>query len=204
MRLGIDFDNTLVQYDDVFHRAAIEKALIPESSPKDKTQIRAFIREQHGPDAWTELQGYVYGQLIEQAQPFDEALRSLQRCKQAGVSLLLISHKTEWPVLGPKWNLREAAKGWLLISGLWEENSPHNLLEEIWFEETRDGKLNRIASCACDVFIDDLPDILTDPCVPESSIPILFDPATRHCAQNLSRLRTWADLPALLEALELI
>ena len=29
MRIGVDFDNTLVCYDGVFHRAALERGLIP-------------------------------------------------------------------------------------------------------------------------------------------------------------------------------
>ena len=29
MRLGLDFDNTLISYDQLFRRVALDKALIP-------------------------------------------------------------------------------------------------------------------------------------------------------------------------------
>lgn len=204
MRLGIDFDNTLVQYDHLFHRAAIVKQLIPESLPPYKTQVRDFIRHQHGPDVWTELQGYVYGKLIEEAQSSSGALEGLDNCKHAGVSILLISHKTEWPVVGPKWNLHDAARDWLRLNGFYDENSSSNLLDEIWFERTRKAKLDRITKQHCDVFVDDLPDILMDKIFPGNTFPIVFDPNNDHSSQGLLQLRSWCELPTLLKAMELI
>ena len=34
--LGIDFDNTIIKYDELFHRIAYEKGLIPQDIPIQK------------------------------------------------------------------------------------------------------------------------------------------------------------------------
>ena len=41
--LGLDFDNTIVRYDNLFHKLAIEKGLIEQSVPRDKKAIRDYI-----------------------------------------------------------------------------------------------------------------------------------------------------------------
>ena len=40
MLIGIDFDNTIVCYDRVFHKAALEKGLIPADLPPSKGRVR--------------------------------------------------------------------------------------------------------------------------------------------------------------------
>ena len=46
--LGIDFDNTLVNYDNLFHKVAVEKGLIKYSLPANKIAIRDYLREKVG------------------------------------------------------------------------------------------------------------------------------------------------------------
>ena len=38
--LGIDFDNTIVKYDNLFYRVALEKGLIDTSIGRSKKEIR--------------------------------------------------------------------------------------------------------------------------------------------------------------------
>ena len=45
INIGIDFDNTLVNYDRSFYELAIEKELIPPSLEKSKYAVRSFLRE---------------------------------------------------------------------------------------------------------------------------------------------------------------
>ena len=48
MNIGIDFDNTIVQYDDLFKKIAIEERLIKESwDGEGKTALRDHLRSQH-------------------------------------------------------------------------------------------------------------------------------------------------------------
>ena len=46
MVIGIDFDNTIVSYDDLFHRLATERGLIPAAFPSRKTSMRDFLRQE--------------------------------------------------------------------------------------------------------------------------------------------------------------
>ena len=70
MVLGIDFDNTIVRYDELFHGVAVERGLIPASLPVRKNDVRDFLRQQDRERDWTELQGYVYGPRMAGARPF--------------------------------------------------------------------------------------------------------------------------------------
>ena len=36
MVLGLDFDNTIIKYDELFYKIAFEKDLIPADLPKEK------------------------------------------------------------------------------------------------------------------------------------------------------------------------
>jgi hypothetical protein len=58
MILGVDFDNTIVRYDELFHRIAVERGFIPKSLPARKKEVRDFLRRQGHEQTWTELQGH--------------------------------------------------------------------------------------------------------------------------------------------------
>ena len=71
MLIGLDFDNTIVCYDRLFHRLAVERGLMPPALARDegKPSETTFAR----PDektTWTELQGIAYGPRIADAEPF--------------------------------------------------------------------------------------------------------------------------------------
>ena len=45
MVLGLDFDNTIINYNELFHKIAFEKNLIPADLPKEKNAVRNYLRE---------------------------------------------------------------------------------------------------------------------------------------------------------------
>ena len=55
--VGLDFDNTLVRYDNIFHALALEKGLIPRTLEKNKEIIRARLKEDNKEDEFTLMQG---------------------------------------------------------------------------------------------------------------------------------------------------
>ncbi|MGC3996955.1 MAG: hypothetical protein QM767_05265 [Anaeromyxobacter sp.] len=120
LRLGVDFDNTLICYDGVFHRIAVERGLVPAAVPASKEAVRDHLRTAGREDDWTELQGLVYGARIGEARPFEDALRILAGLVRDGVPVRIISHKTRWPFRGPRADLHAAALGWLQAHGLLE------------------------------------------------------------------------------------
>ena len=59
--IGLDFDNTLVCYDKLFHKTALERGLIDKSIPRNKIAIRDYLRSKDKDEEFTLLQGEIYG-----------------------------------------------------------------------------------------------------------------------------------------------
>ena len=53
VKIGIDFDNTIVIYDDLFHKIASEENLIPINFPKSKLLIREYLRSKNKDEFFT-------------------------------------------------------------------------------------------------------------------------------------------------------
>jgi len=64
MLVGLDFDNTIVRYDQLFHRLAVERGLIPPGVSATKQSVRDYLRAADREVDWTELQGIAYGPRI--------------------------------------------------------------------------------------------------------------------------------------------
>jgi hypothetical protein len=175
-RIGLDFDNTMICYDSVFLSAAKERGLAPPDFVGSKQQIRDAIRLRPGGEAaWQQLQGYVYGRGLDRAEAFEGLGAFLRRARGAGDAVVVISHKTEFGHLDPeRINLRQAALAWMKAEGLLEADGPAGLVGAVFFEGTRAEKLRRIASTRCDIFVDDLEEVLADPDFPPGVERILF------------------------------
>lgn len=194
MRLGVDFDNTLVCYDGVFHAAAVERGLIPAAeSPLTKEQLRDRLRAENREDDWTRLQGFVYGPAMVQAKPFPGALEFLRACRERSIPICVISHRTAKPFLGPAYDLLASAQEWLALNGFFEKAGlPH---EHAHFELTKQAKLDRIRAEGCTHFIDDLPELLGETAFPSGVEKILFDPNRSHAADpRWHRAESWHEV----------
>jgi hypothetical protein len=173
MRIGIDFDHTIACYDDAFHRAAVAQGLIPATVGHDKTSVRDHLRGLGRDPDFTLLQGYVYGPGMQYARLYPGLREALAALRGAGHRLFIVSHRTRAPFAGPPYDLHAAARDFVARQGL--QNGGF-AADEIWFEETRASKLARAGALLCDVFIDDLPEVLAAPAFPASARAILFDP----------------------------
>jgi len=196
MRLGVDFDNTIVCYDQVFHAAALEREWIPADLPVSKDSVRDYLRREGREDDWTELQGAVYGPHMREALPFPGALEFLQRCARVSLPVWIISHKTRTPYRGPQYDLHASARHWLADHGVHEAGLPP---ERVYFELTKQEKLARIGEAGCTHFIDDLPEFLAEPDFPEGVQRILFDPNGHHPAETrFPRAAAWSEMWGLI------
>ena len=70
MNIGIDFDNNIVKYDNLFKEVAITEGFIKENwNGNGKTVLRNYLRRQpDGETAWMKLQGLVYGKYMHGAE----------------------------------------------------------------------------------------------------------------------------------------
>ncbi len=173
MIIGVDFDNTIVSYDALFHRLAVERRWVEPETPATKTAVRDALRAAGRENDWTWLQGMAYGSRIVDARGFDGAFQFFERCRELGARACIISHKTRHPFLGEQVDLHKAARGWLVAHGFLEV-LPSNAA---FFEPTKEEKLARIAKQGCTHFIDDLPEFLDEPAFPAGVHRLLFDPS---------------------------
>jgi hypothetical protein len=200
--IGIDFDNTLVSYDALFHRIACEQGLIAEDFPVNKTAVRDRLRREGKEPAWTEMQGVVYGTRIVEAAPFPGAVEFIRSCLALGWNIQIVSHKTKTPYLGEPVDLHAAARRWLETVGIVGVTGGLPA-ESVSLELTRQDKLQRIATLGCQVFIDDLPEFLLEPEFPKIS-RLLFDPAHTTRAQlpagsSIRPFSSWSEIQTEIE-----
>jgi hypothetical protein len=194
MRIGFDFDNTIIRYDALFHKVACEQGVIDQTIAINKIAVRNYLRANDQEDVWTEMQGYVYGARIAEAELFPDVIHVMQQLRDAGHTLMIISHKTQYPYLGEPYDLHMAARGWIETK-LQGEGQPLIATENAFFELTQEKKLARIAAMECDVYIDDLPEILLSAHFPSTTRRFLFDPEKNHRQETLPDLQvvsSWA------------
>jgi hypothetical protein len=183
--IGLDFDNTLVDYGAVFRHEAAEMGLAV--SGEDKTDIRDTLRSRpDGELLWQRLQARVYGPGLMHARAMPGALEFLASCRERGIELAIVSHKTRYAAQDPGGvDLREAASAWLRRQEI-AIPSGHT-----FFEGTRSEKLSRIAGLGCTHFVDDLLEVLVDPAFPASTSRLWLTTESRPTPPSIELAGDW-------------
>jgi hypothetical protein len=195
LRIGIDFDNTIITYDDVFRTAAKRCGLIDPKFSGSKKAVRDAIRHLPGGElAWQRLQGQVYGKGIGDAKMVVGVEAFLRRCRAEGCVVVIVSHKSEYGHFDPdRVNLRTAALDWMKGRGLCDGDFGI-ALKDVHFESTRAEKIKRITALTLTHFIDDLEEVLTDPDFPPNVKRILFAHEAQASAASYTCCLTWRDI----------
>ena len=191
MIIGIDLDNTIIDYRNAFWHTALSTGIFTERDKisfsnnhgqiPNKNEIKnRLILEEGGNYKWESLQGQVYGQYIHNAGIYPGVANFLLHSKVRGVKVYIISHKTEFGHYDKSQTpLRKAALNVLeqkdLLSG------DYGIQEkDIFFFDARRKKVNKVAELNCTYFIDDLPEIFREDNFPENTTEILFDIQSEH------------------------
>lgn len=176
MRVGIDLDNTLICYDQAFLRVGKEEGLLPPSFDGNKAAVkRALLAERADGYLWESLQGLVYGRRIDAAMLFDGVARFLETCRARADVVAIVSHKTELAHHDPHLtDLRAAAFRWMESNRFFDVAGLALGRQNVHFEGTRDDKVRRIRALDCDVFVDDLAEVLAHADMPPTCRKILF------------------------------
>lgn len=180
-RIGIDFDNTLIDYDEVFRMLARERGWLGPDFRGGKDAVRRAIRAlPAGEERWQRLQGEAYGKGISGAALFEGAEAFLRRARAGGHEVLIVSHKTAYGHFdAARVNLRDAALAWMDRKGFFQQDGLGVAIANVHFSATRSEKLDRIARLGVTHFIDDLPEVLDDPTFPAGVVKILFTNGAR-------------------------
>ena len=141
LRIGLDFDNTIITYDAVFLAAARKSGLVGADFTGGKQAIRDTIRLlPDGELSWQKLQGQVYGKGLARAEMVEGVDAFLRRCRKNNVPVVIVSHKTEFGHHDPdRINLRDAARAWMAEHGFFQAVGYGIAPNAVYFENTRQG-----------------------------------------------------------------
>ena len=199
MLIGIDFDNTLAGYDRAFAAEAGRRGLMLSDFPVSKRSIRDRLRQRpDGEREWMAIQGQVYGARMGEAELIAGVAEFLLACRARGVKVAIVSHKSHYGHFDPAGvDLRQAALRWMTAQGFFDDFGLDP--SAVFFEDDRDAKVARIAACGCDVFIDDLEEVLTHPGFPATTARHLFHPDPGPLPSGPFKAhRDWAGLNAAI------
>ena len=184
LRIGLDFDNTIANYDRAFPDVA--RILGYQTKATNKRDLKVeLIASAEGETAWQKVQGLTYGKHIDQASLYPGVLEFVVRAKARNCEVFVISHKTQFGHFDEtKTSLREAATAWMTSKkivghGFAQVNEAH-----IFYASTRDEKIAKIKELSLDIFIDDLSEVLTDSSFSAKTRKILFGPDLDQVANS--------------------
>lgn len=196
MIVGIDFDNTIADYDEVFVRRAAETGLIEAGAARGKRGVRDHIRSMPGGEtSWQGLQAYAYTKGMAQARLIDGVRDFFLACRRAAITVYIVSHKTAYPPAAfEQIDLRISALAWMEARGFFNPNDMGLDRDRVFFEPTRAEKVARITALRCTHFIDDLEEVLLDEGFPAGIRKILYSPEVRPAAKDIHAVRSWKEI----------
>ena len=196
-KIGIDFDNTIISYDELFFERLSLTPFANATIQPHKNSIREYLRScEDGELAWQALQLEVYGRHIDLAPVSKGFSNFLTNCIDQDIEIFVVSHKTRFAAQDhiQECDLIERAKSWLVAHSLVSDYGPIKS-QNVFFEPTRSEKICRIREIGCEIFVDDLMEVFLDPIFPDNVKPILFDPHDKSSNVNgLTRVRSWHEL----------
>lgn len=210
--IGIDFDNTIINYDELMYALAIKESLIGPKTSKNKKEIRDTLRKLPGGDLqWQKIQAEAYGNSISKALLAPGIKEFLMLCREQKITVYIISHKTKYSnlYLGGT-DLQQAALQWMQQQHFFDDRGLGLSKEQVFFEPTREQKVSRIKSLQCTHFIDDLEETFREPYFPVGIKKILYQPSQalnqtttslpsaipfpQHTIPNLIIASTWQEI----------
>lgn len=176
MIIGIDFDNTIINYDTLFYDLATGQGWLHPSVDAIKKEVRDHVRTlNNGEGKWQILQAMAYGEHIHEAQLESGFIAFLHWCEARRIPYYIISHKTPFATACPDGlNLQDCAGVWLQTHVFNSKNKIIGSMGRVFFEPTRALKIARLNALGCSHFIDDLEEMFSDPSFPKGVKTILF------------------------------
>ncbi|MCX6239044.1 MAG: phosphotransferase [Bacteroidia bacterium] len=168
--------------------------LIDGNDNFSKAQVKEYLLSKSGGDLiWQKLQGQVYGKYMHLSAIFPGFVEFLYLSKLRDHRVFVVSHKSEFGHFDEeRVPLKEAAMYWMSTNKLVGSGLFTLSKSEVFFEPTRESKINRICVLGCTHFIDDLKEVLEEPEFPVESVKILFDPQSSTVSnQYIMNISSW-------------
>ena len=196
-RIGIDFDNTIICYDDLLISIITELNWLKPPVPNSKKEIRNRLRGIEGGERkWQKLQALIYGSRIKEACIFNGFREFLSFGHNKGLIFFIISHKTQYSLTDNVGiDLQQAALQWMRNNRLLDVGDSLFRRRDIFFEPTREKKIKRVIELGCSHFIDDLQEIFEHKDFPPDVEKILFEPVkSSKKKKGLITLSSWNEI----------
>ena len=191
MRIGLDLDNTIINYDCAFIVAAKAFGLSLPDDVKNKIALYEFLNhEGRGHIIWQKIQGQVYSRFIStHACLFPGVKRFLLHSQLLGNEVFIVSHKTENGHFDKeKLPIRKIALDFLEDNGLIGGQFP--LVSGVYFGSSRKEKIEKIVNLNLDWFVDDLHEVILDLQSAELLNKVFFNSSHHNCLLMGSNLMT--------------
>ena len=201
MLIGLDFDNTIAIYDEIFCKAAIKNGLVPSNYKGRKRDIRNSLRARAGGEQqWRQIQAYVYGAAMKNAKLHPGCKAFLERCRLEEVEVHIISHKTKFSPHDPqRVDMQKMAWSWMDDLGFFDQSYLALSRDNIHFEPTRAKKTLKIAEIRCEVFVDDLVEVFEEKDFPTFTRKIwINDEPNANKRDDITLAENWEDVQNLV------
>ena len=195
--IGIDFDNTIVDYSNIFSEYAYHLGYVSTLNILSKENIKKIIfKLPEGKIKWGILQAEVYSEGIVKAKIMDGFSSFIHMCRSNNIPVSIVSHKTIYNKYDTRRrNLRKSAMKWILENEFYDQNNLGFKENQIYFEDTPMDKIKRIKKLKCTHFIDDLMSILLHPKFPSNVVKILLN--VNYCNNNHEQInvcKNWKEI----------
>jgi len=196
MKIGIDFDNTISNYEKILYKLAIKKKIIkPEVTNFNKLIIKKnILNKTKSIEEWKKIQSQIYGKYMLEAKLFEGFAKFILLCNYKKIEVFIVSHKTKYPHYNfDKIDLRNQAVLWMKKNNFFKTNFLNLKIENIFFESSLNKKINTIKKIQCNYFIDDLEKVFNHKKFPNKTKKILF---SNYKNKDISNYKTynWDDI----------
>ena len=197
MIIGIDLDNTIINYDESFISVAKKLKLIDDifiskkikNITHSKLIIKNYLIKNNKHRDWKFLQGQVYGKHINLASINVNFYKFLILCNIKKYRIYIVSHKSKYGHFDQnKINLRKKAISFLKLKKI--IHTEYGINEKsIFFCKSQKLKIKTIYNLKCDYFIDDLEEIFKNKLFPKITNKILL--SGKKKIQNTLYFTNW-------------
>ena len=150
MKVGFDFDNTILNYDKVF--AYLSKVeFVMNLKNLIKVKLEKIINKK-GEKEWMRLQGLMYGKFIFKAEINQGVQNLIYRLLLNNYKVYIVSHKTKYGHFDKLINLRLQALKWLTLNSV--INNKQQAIRKKYFVDSIIDKINKINELKLNYFIE--------------------------------------------------
>jgi len=195
MRIGFDLDNTIFDYSEALEQLVKKDLRFPRTQISKKEHVKSYLIKHFNEDSWTEFQGKLYTSCFENVSVSPNTIQLLNDLSKHH-EVHILSHKTKFPVLGPRIDMRIGSMQKLEELGLRVRFGSDSSTINVKFFDTSAEKIQVINSMNLDFFLDDLQSILEK--ITTAKTRALFTSAQTDYELPFLVFQNWLDVDSYL------